>query len=52
MVCQYVACAVVNICRRYQNVTNLNLSGVMEAEALVMNTITFLRFFPVGFLSL
>uniref|UniRef100_A0ACD5TPF6 Uncharacterized protein n=1 Tax=Avena sativa TaxID=4498 RepID=A0ACD5TPF6_AVESA len=33
----------VNICRRYQNVTSLNLSGVMEAEALVMNAITFLR---------
>lgn len=33
----------VNICRRYQNVTILNLSGVMEAEELVMNAITFLR---------
>jgi hypothetical protein len=44
MVHQYVAFAVVNICRRYQNVTSLNLSGVMEAEALVMNAITFLRF--------
>ncbi|CAM0957009.1 unnamed protein product [Alopecurus aequalis] len=33
----------VNICHRYQNVTNLNLSGVMDAETLVMNAIPFLR---------
>jgi hypothetical protein len=35
--------AVVDICHRYQNVTELNLYGVMNAEALVMEAIMFLR---------
>lgn len=47
----YVAFAVVNICHRYQNVTNLNLSGVLSAESLVIEAITFLRFFTSHFLS-
>ncbi|KAF0893911.1 hypothetical protein E2562_031444 [Oryza meyeriana var. granulata] len=33
----------VNICHRYQNVTDLNLSGVPHAELLVMEAITCLR---------
>ncbi|KQJ96636.1 F-box/LRR-repeat protein 15 isoform X1 [Brachypodium distachyon] len=33
----------VNICHRYQNVTDLNLSGVSDADLLVMDAITFLR---------
>ncbi|XP_044969313.1 F-box/LRR-repeat protein 15 isoform X2 [Hordeum vulgare subsp. vulgare] len=33
----------VSICHRYQNVTNLNLSGVLSAESLVIEAITFLR---------
>jgi hypothetical protein len=35
--------AVVDICHRYQNVTELNLYGVMNAEALVMEAMMFLR---------
>jgi hypothetical protein len=35
--------AVVDICHRYQNVTELNLYGVMNAEILVMEAIMFLR---------
>ncbi|KAJ1257041.1 hypothetical protein BS78_K228700 [Paspalum vaginatum] len=33
----------VNICRRYQSVTELNLHGVMHAELLVLEAIMFLR---------
>lgn len=36
--------AVVRICRRYQNVTELNLYGVMNAEALVMGAIMYLGY--------
>ena len=39
----YVVLAVVDICRRYQNVTELNLHGVINAETLVLEAITFLR---------
>ncbi|XP_062205035.1 F-box/LRR-repeat protein 15-like isoform X6 [Phragmites australis] len=33
----------VDICHRYQNVTDLNLSGIINAEALVLEAIMFLR---------
>jgi hypothetical protein len=39
----YVVLAVVDICRRYQNVTELNLHGVINAETLVLEAIMFLR---------
>lgn len=35
--------AVVNICRRYPSVTELNLHGVINAETLVLEAIMFLR---------
>ncbi|OEL28846.1 F-box/LRR-repeat protein 15 [Dichanthelium oligosanthes] len=37
----------VDICRRYQNVTELNLHGVINAEMLVLEAIMFLRHLKV-----
>lgn len=40
-----VVLAVIDICRHYQNVTDLNLHGVINAEILVLEAIMFLRSF-------